>query len=84
MPNQACPQPEAIDLKRGQVITLADRSGNWWRGTVDGKTGKFPSNYVALTKDAVRVPRAYLCVCISNRFCIPDQVGGDPHLRQGR
>lgn len=34
-------------------MTLSDRSGNWWKGTADGKTGKFPSNYVALTKDAV-------------------------------
>ncbi|KAL5254346.1 hypothetical protein ACHWQZ_G013956 [Mnemiopsis leidyi] len=34
-------------LKRGQEVhILDDTDPNWWRGTVDGKSGMFPANYV--------------------------------------
>lgn len=29
------------------VLTQAPVEGGWWEGTFDGKTGWFPSNYVA-------------------------------------
>jgi hypothetical protein len=28
------------------IITQAPADGGWWEGTLDGKTGWFPSNYV--------------------------------------
>ncbi|CAF2395780.1 unnamed protein product [Rotaria sp. Silwood2] len=28
------------------IITQAPNDGGWWEGTLDGKTGWFPSNYV--------------------------------------
>ncbi len=28
------------------IITQAPTDGGWWEGTLDGKTGWFPSNYV--------------------------------------
>ena len=31
------------------VLTQAPADGGWWEGTLDGKTGWFPSNYVEQT-----------------------------------
>jgi Rho guanine nucleotide exchange factor 7 len=34
-------------FKKGQIISITQREdGGWWEGTLDGKTGWFPSNYV--------------------------------------
>jgi Rho guanine nucleotide exchange factor 7 len=39
-----CPQ---LCFKKGQIISITQREdGGWWEGTLDGKTGWFPSNYV--------------------------------------
>ncbi|KAI7901215.1 SH3 domain-containing protein [Cokeromyces recurvatus] len=36
-----------LDLKQGDIIQLVEFVNNdWWKGTVNGKTGIFPSNYV--------------------------------------
>ena len=36
-----------LNFKKGQYITLTQREeGGWWEGTLDGKTGWFPTNYV--------------------------------------
>lgn len=36
-----------LNFKKGEEITLTQRlDGGWWEGTLDGKTGWFPSNYV--------------------------------------
>lgn len=36
-----------LNFKKGDVITLTQKEeGGWWEGTLDGKTGWFPSNYV--------------------------------------
>jgi Rho guanine nucleotide exchange factor 7 len=32
---------------KGDIITLTQQiEGGWWEGTIGGKTGWFPSNYV--------------------------------------
>ena len=37
-----------LNFKKGDVITLTQKEdGGWWEGTLAGKTGWFPSNYVA-------------------------------------
>ncbi|KAG7736999.1 hypothetical protein KL912_003955 [Ogataea haglerorum] len=42
-------QPEDVELKAGDKITVIDKlSTSWWKGTVRGKTGMFPANYVRL------------------------------------
>jgi Rho guanine nucleotide exchange factor 7 len=34
-------------FKKGQILSITQREdGGWWEGTLDGKTGWFPSNYV--------------------------------------
>ncbi|XP_066517210.1 intersectin-1 isoform X3 [Hoplias malabaricus] len=35
-----------LTFQQGDVITVLKREGDWWTGTVSGKTGVFPSNYV--------------------------------------
>ncbi|KAH3744881.1 hypothetical protein Pelo_13726 [Pelomyxa schiedti] len=35
-----------LTFRRGDVIEITDSSGAWWRGTLQGKSGVFPSNYV--------------------------------------
>ncbi|KAF5909210.1 intersectin-1 isoform X1, partial [Clarias magur] len=35
-----------LTFQQGDVITVLKKEGDWWTGTVGGKTGVFPSNYV--------------------------------------
>ena len=36
-----------LKFKKGDLITITQsEDGGWWEGTLDGKTGWFPSNYV--------------------------------------
>ncbi|XP_059482593.1 rho guanine nucleotide exchange factor 7 [Neocloeon triangulifer] len=38
---------DELCFKKGQIISITQREdGGWWEGTLDGKTGWFPSNYV--------------------------------------
>ncbi|ORX53899.1 hypothetical protein BCR36DRAFT_411038 [Piromyces finnis] len=41
-------QPTDLGFRRGDIITLIKSDGNWWKGTLDGQTGDFPSNYVQM------------------------------------
>ncbi|KAK2719629.1 hypothetical protein QYM36_005193, partial [Artemia franciscana] len=36
-----------LNFKKGEVITVTQKEeGGWWEGTLNGKTGWFPANYV--------------------------------------
>jgi len=37
-----------LTFSAGDTIVLTKQDGNWWTGTVNGRTGVFPSNYVEL------------------------------------
>lgn len=38
---------DELCFKKGDIITVTNREeGGWWEGTLDEKTGWFPSNYV--------------------------------------
>ncbi|XP_061545327.1 intersectin-1 isoform X1 [Phycodurus eques] len=37
-----------LSFQQGDVVTVTRKEGDWWTGTVAGKTGVFPSNYVKL------------------------------------
>jgi len=38
---------DELKFKKGDLITVTQKEdGGWWEGTLDGKTGWFPSNYV--------------------------------------
>ncbi|KAF7275240.1 hypothetical protein GWI33_012051 [Rhynchophorus ferrugineus] len=38
-------------FKKGDVIAVTQKDEGWWEGTLNGKTGWFPSNYVEECKD---------------------------------
>ena len=42
-----------LKFKKGDIITVTQKEdGGWWEGTLDSRTGWFPSNYVEeLPKD---------------------------------
>jgi len=44
---------DELKFKKGDIITVTQKEdGGWWEGTLDGRTGWFPSNYVEeLTRD---------------------------------
>jgi hypothetical protein len=43
---------DELNFKKGAMITLTQKEdGGWWEGTLDGKTGWFPSNYVSEIDD---------------------------------
>ncbi|OSC96236.1 hypothetical protein PYCCODRAFT_1472783 [Trametes coccinea BRFM310] len=42
-------QPGDLSFKKGQVITVTEKSedtNTWWKGKVDGREGVFPANFV--------------------------------------
>ncbi|XP_056284106.1 intersectin-2a isoform X3 [Pseudoliparis swirei] len=52
--------PEAGDLTfvEGDVVTVTEREGEWWRGCIGDQTGVFPSNYVRPVEPEVSKPGA--------------------------
>jgi len=49
---------DELKFKKGDIITITQKEdGGWWEGTLDGRTGWFPSNYVEdLPKDSKDLP----------------------------
>ncbi|RHZ77479.1 hypothetical protein Glove_177g134 [Diversispora epigaea] len=43
---------EEISIKEGDIIEVTNRDigGGWWEGTLNGRTGQFPANYVTSLK----------------------------------
>ncbi|KAL3280664.1 hypothetical protein HHI36_003901 [Cryptolaemus montrouzieri] len=37
---------DELCFKKGDIITVTQKDDGWWEGTLNGKTGWFPSNYV--------------------------------------
>ncbi|XP_066246640.1 SH3 domain-containing kinase-binding protein 1 isoform X2 [Euwallacea similis] len=48
-------QPDELTLKKGDIIkNVVQQAGGWWEGTLSGKTGYFPDNFVkVLSTDGV-------------------------------
>merc|ERR1712013_843382 len=53
-PNEACvsiypyasDEPGDLTFEAGEYITVTAKAGDWWTGTLNGRTGVFPFNYV--------------------------------------
>lgn len=39
-------QDDDISFNKADIIAVFEKSGEWWRGSIDGNSGMFPSNYV--------------------------------------
>ncbi|QFZ25632.1 hypothetical protein EJF18_10735 [Clavispora lusitaniae] len=35
-----------LSFKKGDVVKVIEKKGEWWKGELNGKSGMFPSNYV--------------------------------------
>lgn len=51
-----------MKFKKGDIITVTQKEdGGWWEGTLDSRTGWFPSNYVEeLARDNKPSPPAVM------------------------
>ncbi|XP_069461955.1 intersectin-2 isoform X2 [Ambystoma mexicanum] len=41
-------EPGDLTFAEGDIIIVTQKEGEWWTGSIDGRTGIFPSNYVRL------------------------------------
>lgn len=39
-------EPGDLTFIEGEEILVTQKEGEWWTGSIDGRTGIFPSNYV--------------------------------------
>lgn len=39
-------EPGDLTFTEGEEILVTQKEGEWWTGSIDGRTGIFPSNYV--------------------------------------
>ncbi|GFG33913.1 hypothetical protein Cfor_07157, partial [Coptotermes formosanus] len=45
-------EPDELNLKKGDVITnIKTQPGGWWEGTLSGKRGMFPDNFVKVLSE---------------------------------
>jgi len=45
-------EDDGLSFKEGQVITIIEADGDWWIGTLSGKQGEFPHNYVEIIESS--------------------------------
>ena len=51
-------EDDELSLRRGEnVEVLAQSHKGWWTGSLNGKEGFFPSNYVKLEKNPISIPK---------------------------
>ena len=48
--NYDAQEPSELTLREGDTVRILQKSGEWWFGSVDGREGYFPSNYVELVR----------------------------------
>lgn len=66
-----------LTFQQGDVITVLKKEGDWWTGTVGGKTGVFPSNYVKPKDSEVRAPHTFR----HSRYDSPDTLNSKATIR---
>uniref|UniRef100_A0A7N6AYS1 Osteoclast-stimulating factor 1 n=1 Tax=Anabas testudineus TaxID=64144 RepID=A0A7N6AYS1_ANATE len=59
---------DELSFNKGEVILVTrQEEGGWWEGTLNGKTGWFPSNYVREIKPCgEHFAKMYLSICLMN------------------
>lgn len=57
---------DELTFAKGDIIGVTrQEDGGWWEGTLNGKTGWFPSNYVREVKGSGGCPDESVCRCCS-------------------
>lgn len=60
---------DELSFSKGDMILVTrQEEGGWWEGTLNGKTGWFPSNYVREVKPCGE------CHAMENRICQKQRV----------
>ena len=50
---------DELSLKKGELVEVLDQEDHhWWKGSLNGKVGLFPSNYVELEKSTISIPKS--------------------------
>ena len=50
-------EDDELSLRKGEIVeVLFQRYGGWWKGSLNGKVGTFPSNFVELEEKANKEP----------------------------
>ena len=45
------PAEDELGFNIGDLISVSEAEGSWWMGSLNGRTGTFPSNYVELLEE---------------------------------
>uniref|UniRef100_A0A3Q2ZVC5 Rac/Cdc42 guanine nucleotide exchange factor (GEF) 6 n=1 Tax=Kryptolebias marmoratus TaxID=37003 RepID=A0A3Q2ZVC5_KRYMA len=57
---------DELSFNKGDLILVTrQEEGGWWEGTLNGKTGWFPSNYVREIKSCGELDPSFLCIVLS-------------------
>ena len=52
--NYDAKQDDELSLRKGEIVeVLAQVKEGWWQGSLNGKKGLFPSNFVELKKGSI-------------------------------
>ena len=51
---------DELSLKEGELVEVLVQfeDAGWWEGSLNGKEGLFPSNYVELEKSTISIPKS--------------------------
>ena len=51
-------EDDELSLRKGEIVeVLAQGHEGWWTGSLNGKEGFFPSNYVKLEETPISIPK---------------------------
>ena len=55
---------DELTFHKGSVITVLSKSGDWWKGELNGAVGLFPSNYVQPLNENATAAEATRCTLL--------------------
>ena len=51
---------DELSLRKGEFVQVLDqKDSDCWKGSLNGKEGFFPSNYVKLEKSSISIPKSH-------------------------
>jgi len=40
-------EDDELTLREGDILTILEKDGDWWKASLNGRTGLAPANYLA-------------------------------------